>query len=120
MLSVVDKLVGIYNAKGSIVGELQYFFGTLTGQTQCALCDITHGVFKGKVAFSKAKQPLGIPFEILYLDELDLSLQLFKDYAPCIVGRSDSQYSLLITKAELELCDGDVSRLFTLIKAKVL
>jgi hypothetical protein len=50
MLSVFDKLVGIYNANGAVVGELQYVFGTLTGQTQCALCDITHGAFKGKPA----------------------------------------------------------------------
>jgi hypothetical protein len=120
MLSVVDKLVGIYNANGSLIGELQYFFGKLTGQTHCALCDITHGMLREKTVFSNSKQALGIPFENLHLDELNPELQIFKDFAPCVVAFSEAQFSLLITKAELELCDGDVNCLFTLIKSRVL
>ncbi len=47
---MIDKLIGIYNANGSVVGEAQYFYGKSIGQAHCALCDITHGAFKGKPA----------------------------------------------------------------------
>jgi hypothetical protein len=68
MLSVVDKLVGIYNANGPVIGALQYFFGKLTGQTHCALCEITHGRLREKTVFSNSKLALGIPFENLHLN----------------------------------------------------
>ena len=52
---VIDKLVGIYNANGSVLGELKYLVGKLTGQSDCALCDITHGPFRGKADFRDAQ-----------------------------------------------------------------
>jgi hypothetical protein len=117
---VIDKLVGIYNANGSFFGELAYLFGKLTGYSDCALCDITHGPLKGKTDFRDARQALGIPFDNLHLDELGPDLQSFKSSAPCIVVICDSQYSLLVTRAELKQCKGDVDQLFELIKTKAL
>ena len=51
---MIDQLIGIYNAKGSIAGELAYLFGKLRGTAQCALCDISHGPLKEKSAFLAA------------------------------------------------------------------
>ena len=119
-LMVIDKLVGIYNANGSVLGELKYLVGKLTGQSDCALCDITHGPFRGKADFRDAQQALDIPFENLHLDELEPDLQSFRNHAPCIVAICDSQYSLLITSAELKQCKGDVVHLFDLIKFRLL
>tara|TARA_B110000503_G_scaffold100815_1_gene150767 strand:- start:1031 stop:1396 length:366 start_codon:yes stop_codon:yes gene_type:complete len=119
-LIVIDKLVGIYNANGSVIGELKYLFGKLTGQSDCALCDITHGPFRGKADFRDAQQALDIPFENLHLDELEPDLQSFRNHAPCIVAICDSQYSLLVSSAELARCCGDANQLFEVIKAKVL
>ena len=116
---MIDKLIGIYNANGSITGEISFLFGKLTGQTQCALCDISHGPFKKKSAFSRAQQTLGIPFEILHLDELDATLCSFKQYAPCVVAIRGSECSILISKAELARCDSDVGRFFDSLKAKL-
>ena len=116
---MIDKLIGIYNANGSITGEISFLFGKLTGQTQCALCDISHGPFKKKSAFSRAQQTLGIPFEILHLDELDATLCSFKEYAPCVVAIVGSECSILLSNAELALCDSDVERFFDSLKAKL-
>ena len=116
---MVDKLVGIYNANGSLTGEIAFLFGKFTGRTECALCDITHGTFKKKSAFSSAKQTLGVPFEILHLDELDTTLCSFKESAPCVVAIRGSDCSILLSKAELALCDGDVTNLFEVLKVKI-
>jgi hypothetical protein len=116
---VVDKLVGIYNANGSLAGEIAFLFGKFTGRTECALCDITHGPFKKKSGFFSAQQTLGIPFEILHLDELDAILCSFKESAPCVVAIRGSECSILLSKAELALCDSDIDRFFDAIKIKL-
>ena len=113
---MVDKLVGIYNANGSLTGEIAFLFGKFTGRTECALCDITHGPFKKKSAFFSAQQTLGISFEILHLDELDATLCSFKESAPCVVAIRGSECSMLLSKAELALCDSDVDRFFDSLK----
>ena len=116
---MIDKLIGIYNAKGSVVGEVQYFFGKLLGQTHCALCDITHGSFKEKADFSSCKDVLNVPFENLHLDELDSQLESYRDFAPCIIAISKSVPTLLITTSELEQCHGDVTRFSQLLNYKI-
>ena len=116
---MVDKLVGIYNANGSLAGEIAFLFGKFTGRTECALCDITHGPFKKKSAFFSAQQTLGISFEILHLDELDATLCSFKESAPCVVAIRDSECWILLSKAELALCDSDIDRFFDAINIKL-
>ena len=115
---MVDKLVGIYNANGSFTGEIAFLFGKFTGRTECALCDITHGPFKKKSAFFRAQQTLGIPFEILHLDELDATLYSFKESAPCVIAIRGSECSILLSKAELALCDSNVEQFFDVLKTK--
>ena len=117
---MIDKLVGIYNANGSIFGELTYLFGKLTGHSDCALCDITHGPLKQKADFRDAQQALCISFENLHLNELDSEFNAFKASAPCIISIYGSEYSLFITSAELKQCKGDVDQLFDLIKIRLL
>ena len=116
---MIDKLIGIYNAKGSVVGEVQYFFGKLLGQTHCALCDITHGSFTEKADFTSCRDALTIPFENLHLDELDSQLESYRDSAPCVIAISKSVPTLLITTSELEQCHGDVTRFSQLLNYKI-
>ena len=116
---MIDKLIGIYNAKGSVVGEVQYFFGKLLGQTHCALCDITHGSFTEKAGFSRSRDALTIPFENLHLDELDSQLESYRDFAPCVGAISKSVPTLLITTSELGQCHGDVTRFVQLLNSKI-
>ena len=105
-----EKLVGIYNAKGSLIGELQYFWGKIRGTAHCALCDITHGKLKEKASFKECKQGLEVPFELLHLDELNPELEKFINNAPCVIGVKEIpillfliQKSLKIVKVMLEL-----------------
>ncbi len=45
---------GIYNAAGTLSGELRYVFGKLAGTTSCSLCDITHTWTGKKPVFDQA------------------------------------------------------------------
>ncbi len=114
-----EKLVGIYNAKGSLIGELQYFWGKIRGTAHCALCDITHGKLKEKPSFKECKQNLEIPFELLHLDELDSELEAFADNAPCVVGLNENGYSIILNDEELEKCKSNVDDFSNLLNSKI-
>ena len=45
MAARVVRFVGVYNAEGTLRGEVAYWIGARLGLGHCALCDITHGVF---------------------------------------------------------------------------
>ena len=53
MTSDVTALTGVYQADGSLSGELRYVVGKLLGSAHCALCDITHGAVREKKGFAQ-------------------------------------------------------------------
>ena len=118
-MSAFQKLIGIYNAKGSLIGELQYFFGKIRGTAHCALCDITHGKLKEKKDFKQCKQDLEIPLELLHLDELEPELEKFANEAPCIIGKKDEGFVLIIGADELEKCKSSVDSFSNLLNSKI-
>ncbi len=114
-----EKIIGIYNAKGTIIGELQYFFGKIIGKAHCALCDITHGKLKEKKAFTECKNKLEIPFELLHLDELNDELKAFIPNAPCIIGIEEGVAAIIIDANELEECKADVEKFSMILNSKI-
>tara|TARA_B100000287_G_scaffold133360_1_gene125391 strand:- start:4017 stop:4376 length:360 start_codon:yes stop_codon:yes gene_type:complete len=118
-MSAFQKLIGIYNAKGSLIGELQYFFGKIRGTAHCALCDITHGKLKEKKDFKQCKQDLEIPLELLHLDELEPELEKFANEAPCIIGKNEEEFVLIIDSDELEKCKSSVDSFSNLLNSKI-
>ncbi len=116
---MIERLLGIYNAKGSLSGEVSYFFGKLAGTHQCALCDITHGIIREKKAFKEAKSNLAIPFETLHLDELDDTTAEFAEDAACILALSSGSAKLFVTNDELQSCNGNVDGLLELIRSRL-
>ena len=111
MNSPVDALVGIYNAEGSLAGEIRYLWSKLRGQGHCALCDITHRGVRQKPAFQACLEDIAIPFELLHLDELSAELtELTTGQVPCVLARRGRVHSILLDAAALTDCDGDVGR----------
>ena len=111
--------MGIYNAEGSLSGEVAYFLGKLAGTRHCALCDITHGIIREKKAFKEAKSNLAIPFETLHLDELDETMSEFTEDAACILALSSGSAKLFVTNDELQSCNGNVDALLHLIRSRL-
>ena len=69
MLRDVTALTGVYQANGSLSGELRYVVGKLLGSAHCALCDITHGAVREKPGFVACREALPVPLRNVHLDE---------------------------------------------------
>ena len=113
------RLVGVYDANGSIPGEIAYWVGARLGTRHCALCDITHGLVREQQEWRECQSSLSLPFEALHLDEIPPAMAAtVKGRAPCVVAeRSDGDYEIVIDRAQLERCEGEPQRLASLIEA---
>ena len=104
------ELIGIYHANGSILGEIKYLLGKTFGITHCALCDITHTIAFKKRTFTDCINAFPIPFKTLHLDELVPELKQYtRGKTPCVVGKTADGFKVILTKHELEQCNGNVS-----------
>lgn len=119
MPSGVIRLIGVYDANGSIPGEIAYWIGARLGTRHCALCEITHGTFREKAEWTRCSSDLPIPFEALHLDEIPPEVSAaVGTAAPCVVAeRSDGDYEIVIDRDQLESCDGQPARLAEMIEA---
>ena len=56
---------------------MSYLLGHYLKGASCTLCDITHSPFRRKASWDAAVARLGIPFDLLHLNELDPELAVF-------------------------------------------
>ena len=107
-----ERILAIYDADSSVIGELTYAVGKLTGTRNCALCDITHGLNPfGKWSWrGYCKDRAEV--EWLHRNEIsDEMLAQLPTSLPCVIKQDDSGYlcTLLDTSA-LMACKGKVER----------
>lgn len=116
--SPIVRLVGIYDANGSIPGEIAYWVGARLGTRHCALCEITHGLVREKKEWRDCASRLPVPFEGLHLDEISPEMvAVVAGRAPCVVAeRADGSFEIVIDRDQLESCDGSPKRLAALIE----
>ena len=115
----IERLIGVYDAKGSVPGEIAYWIGARLGTRHCALCEITHGIFREKAEWTRCISDLSIPFEALHLDELTPALtEAVGGRAPCVVAeRAGGELEIVIDRDQLESCEGQPARLAEMIEA---
>ncbi|USR78796.1 hypothetical protein [Arcanobacterium pinnipediorum] len=116
------KLIAVYNAHGGFQGELTYLMGKIMGKTQCALCDITHGLNPlGKSSWKQAASAAPLPLETVHLNEMDARTArvMATTNAPAIIMLSDEADYELVNTAEIEECAKDPQRLLDLINSKI-
>ena len=110
----MTALVGVYDADGTLSGELAYWVGAhLTGRRHCALCEITHGMFREKTQWRELAAGLPVPFEAVHLDERSPEVLAASDGCePCVVAlRADGSAEVVLGAEELEAMGGDPTRL---------
>ena len=134
------RLLVVYDADGSLIGEVSYIVGHALGLRECAACDITHQPFslRGKPEggwekkdWRDAKERLGLPVVQLHRDELDgtRAATLLGSgrgaggrmraavALPVVAGeREDGGVDVLVTAAELHECKGEVAALESKIR----
>ncbi len=112
------ELVGIYHAEGSLLGELRYLIGKLRGTAHCALCDISHGALTEKAEFKDLRSRLEVPLRMIHLDERDPDLVAASEgRTPCVLGRTEDGWELLLDATDLERCGKSVTDFETQLRA---
>ena len=107
---MVDRIVGVYNANGGLVGEVRYIVGHLLGTTSCALCDITHSPIRRKREWDALVAELGIPVDLRHLKELDeRESAAVGEQAPIVLVERNGMLEPLLDASQLDALDGSVS-----------
>jgi hypothetical protein len=110
-MSVVTALTGVYQADGSLTGELRYAVGKMLGTAHCALCDITHGSVREKRGFAACREALPVPLRNVHLDERTPEVARFTEgKTPCLVAHTPEGLVLVLGAEALDECEGSVTR----------
>jgi hypothetical protein len=109
----VTRLVGVYHADGDLRGELTYWIKARFGAAHCALCDITHGMFRRKQDWVACEPGLGVPFTTYHLNDRPADVAAASEgITPCVLaGTADGTLLVLADPQDLEQCGGDPQRL---------
>lgn len=110
----VSSLIGVYDADGTLIGELRYWIGAhVTGTAHCALCEITHGLFREKAEWREVVEGLPVPFEAVHLDERSPEVEeASRNRTPSVLAvLADGSVDLLLGPEELDELGGNPSRL---------
>jgi hypothetical protein len=113
----IMRLTGVYDANGSLSGELAYWVGARLGRRHCALCDITHGLIRERPEWLRLQGQLPVEFTAVHLDEREpVVADASHGRAPCVVAVvDDGSAEVVIYRDELEACGGDPQSLFELL-----
>jgi hypothetical protein len=114
----IMKFIGVYDADGTIVGEVKYMVGKLFGTTSCPLCDLTHGTkLKGRDDYKACAASLPVPIELFHRNDQPETIRtLTNGKLPCIVAvHQDESLTMAVEREALESCNKDVDKLATLL-----
>jgi hypothetical protein len=110
----------IYNAEGSLMGEINYLWKKYTSNFKCSLCDITHKIFFEKLEWKQYVQKVNFRLKTIHLDEQTTDLKRFsKNKTPCVIVENKNSFSVLITDEELGKMNGDVTTFFEVLRKRV-
>ena len=108
----VTSLTGVYDAEGTLLGELRYLARTTFGGAHCSLCDITHNALREKPAWRRERERLPVPFRAVHLDERSPAEAAASDgRVPCVLAHTLAGVEVLLGPADLEACHGDPAAL---------
>ena len=110
----------IYNANGSLSGEIAYFFKKYFYGLKCSMCDITHNIISEKKAWKEKVNQTKFNLKTVHLDEQKNDLSKFSEgNAPCVVGESEKGFKLIFSNSDLDSFNGDVELFFKSLEDKI-
>jgi len=117
----VVRLHGVYDASGTIVGEISYFLRRTFTNQHCSLCDITHSTFSRRPTWDSCVANLGIEFQLHHRNDVPATVAATPGYAtPCVICEyEDGSLTLFINSNELDSCGNSPEQLMNLIFAKI-
>ena len=109
---VIRRLIGVYNAEGTLRGELTYWVGKRLGRAHCALCDITHHNVRESRDWKQCRDGLPVPFETYHRDDQpDPVRTTTGDRTPAVLAETRDGIVVLLGPDHLEACGGSPQRL---------
>jgi hypothetical protein len=116
----VVRLIGVYNAEGTVRGELSYWFNARRGRAHCALCDITHGSVRRRPEWTDCVSSLPVPFETFHRDDQpDAVRAAIGSGTPAVVAETAEGVVALLGPAELDECHGSVDALMSRLRQRL-
>ncbi len=116
----VNRLVGVYDAVGTLRGELAYVVGTTLGRAHCSLCDITHGRLRERTEWKACRAGLPVPFETFHRnDQPEPVRALLAGVAPAVVAETDQGWRLVLEPDQLERCGSSPAALVAALEQAV-
>lgn len=101
----INRLVGVYNAEGTLRGELTYWVGARLGRTHCALCDITHGSVRERTDWQQCRAGLPVPFDTYHRNDQPSGVRnLVGAHLPAVVADTDQGLRPLLGPDDLAAC----------------
>ena len=116
-VSQITALVGIYDADGTIRGELAYLVGARLGRSSCALCDITHRSLRERTEWKTRRAELAVPFHTYHRNDQPAAIRAAThDTAPAVVAVTTNGVVPLRGPTELREYRGSTAQLITAIE----
>jgi len=113
----IIRLVGVYDADGTLRGELSYWVGARLGRRHCSLCEITHGSVRRRPEWKACTAGLPVPFDTFHRnDQPEAVRAAAAGQAPVVVAETGAGHVVLLAPAQLDACAGSIDRLVEAIE----
>jgi hypothetical protein len=110
--TVVKRLIGVYDADGSLAGELKYWIGAKTGRRHCSLCDITSGGHRKSFEWTSCQALLPVEFTFFHRDDAPVAIrEILNGAFPAVLVEFEEGISILLGPRELDECNGSPRQL---------
>lgn len=109
---MTDEILAIYDADFTVLGEIAYAIGKVTGTKSCSLCDISHGLNplgkKNWRSYCETRPEI----EWIHRNDLDEDIRAaLTCNLPCVVAKDSlGCCHTLINDEELQACAGDITQ----------
>ena len=107
MSEEVIEFIGVYDADATLIGEISYWLKARVGATHCALCELTHGVFRRKREWVSCSRELAVPFRTFHRNDAPADVLQTSPQFPVVLVRRSSGLSVLLDADALDEFAGD-------------
>ena len=113
----MTRIIGVYNADGSIFGELQFAINKLIGKTSCGLFDLTHGWNPfGKASWKHACSSSNVEIELLHRNELTSEQYEAAGDLPAVIIGNTGEWKKIMSADDILSFSGNASGFLTQIE----
>jgi hypothetical protein len=114
------KIICIYNASSTWMGELNYLYQKIFENKSCSLCDLSHSLIGIKKEWKEMELESNHQYSLLHINEVPLNTpnHLIK-HLPCVLKQDGECFELLIQSQELQKCNGNIESFKLMLEKKI-